>query len=291
MSIFLDYTYFDEKNFQFKTPIQRIINDDTFFFIPIRHKKRDIYIKTPKIIAPHSGSRNIVNNDKKSYSYVLSFTDVDIDPKINKFLHFVQNVENFCQLSVQKNLNIWGSTHSQDSLQFRSSIKDYNNTPLFRLKITHATEIYDEKGILQNPVDIEKIVISQCHIISLIELSNIWINSSEFGLTWKVIQMKVYPPTRPIGGISLLDETPHVIENVTTIPHPPSHPPITYHPPVMNPLINCLTMITSGKLIKNKIGPPDPNKPKIMDNSLQPKIELSEILRIKSQLRSQKNDK
>lgn len=288
MSIFLDYTDFDEKKIQFKKPIQRIINNDNFFFIPLRHKKMDIYIKTPKIIAPF-GLNTYLNNDKKSYSYVLSFTDADIDQNIDKFLLFLQNIENFFKSVVQKNLNTWGSIHSYETLHFRSSIKDYNDTSLFRLKVTPTTEIYDEKDVLQDFSNIEQIIVSHCHVISLIELSNIWINSSEFGLTWKVIQIKVYPPTRPIGGVSLLNETPHVIENITPLPPPP--PPVTYRPPLNNPLINCFAMIISGGFNLNKIGPPDPNRTKLKGDSLQPKIALSEILRIRSNLRSKKDGK
>ena len=287
MSLFYDYNKFNPKYIQFKTPVNRLIDGIQCFFIPMRHKNQDIYIKTPKIIVPFGLNMSINNNNQKTYSYVLSFDDSDIDSRIANFLQFVQNIETLCRSVVKNNMDKWGVTYSYESLNFKSLLKDDQQRccQLMRLKITHnVTEIYDEKGILQDNANIEHLVTNYCHIISLIEISNIWLNSSEFGLTFRVRQMKVYPPTRPIGGVSLLDETVNIVENLPPVPPPLPSVPLIGHLNI--PMANCCALITAGNFNLNKV---EPLKHKKHTASLQPKIDLEEILKIRNNLRSNRD--
>ena len=280
MSLFFDYLTFTNTKIQLKTPVKRFINNDQFYFIPLRHKKQEIYIKTPKMVAPF-GLNIYTNNDIKSYYYVLSFIDMDIDPNIENFLNFVHKAEQFCRTTVKNNIARWGYSQTFDSLHFKSSLKDSNGTPLLRLKITrNSTELYNIEGQLQPMDTVETLVTNQCHIISLLEMNNIWINSTGYGLTWKVIQMKIYPCTRPIGGVSLLTE------NIKIHDEPPPIPIPKYRPIGVNPMVNCFAMITAGNfnLKKTTVGE---HKPKI-DKSHQPMVSLNEILSIRKNLRNNK---
>jgi hypothetical protein len=287
MSIFFDYTHFSSKKIQLKTPFKKLINTEQFFFVQMRTKGHEIYIKTPKITVPFG----LGVYDTNCYYYVLSFSDIDIDPNINNFYEFIQKTEKFCQSTVKKNLELWGSTQTFDSLRFKSSLKDCNGTPLFRLKITpNVTEIYDEKGSIHNLTDTEHLITAHCQIISLIEMNNIWLGASEYGITWKVHQIKIYPTTRPIGGISLLDETVEIHDVPPPVPPPPPPPLPTHKIPMipMMPMLNCMAMINLGNFDLKKVDPLT-KIPRKIDTSLQPKITLDEILNIRRNLKKNIN--
>lgn len=275
MSLLFNYNDFDERKIQLKSPFKRIINNDSFSFFPLRYKKQEIYVKTPKIVVPFGLNIYTNDNGKKSYSCNLSLTDMDIDPNINKFYDFILKTEKFCCLKVQNMETITSQGH--DSLQLKSSIKMSGETPLFRIKITpNVTELYDERGKLRNMDEIEQLITEHCHIISLIEMNNIWINSHEFGITWKVIQMGIYPSTRPIGGISLLNENVKIHETQPVI-----------RPKGINPLMNCFSMISAGNFNLKKTTQIEPRS-KLKPKSIQPQISLDEILNMKNRLRSRK---
>lgn len=318
---FYDYHKFDEKKIQFKRPIVRDINCEKYFFIPIRSKNREIYIKTPKIVAPFGLNIYITESNEKYYYYVISFTDADIDPNIEKFYHFLRKIEEFCKSIVKTNLIKWGCEYLFESLNFKSCFKENESAPLFRLKITHTgkqlTELYDELGQLQEIEDIESHVTQHCQIISLIELNNIWINSTEYGVTWKVHQMRVYPSTRPIGGVSLLDENivVHTIkiieEEHQVISSPPDAPPLDFYPPpniTSSPIVGdtqkvkipkggvsmlpFLSSISEGGFKLKKVNQSDLNKYNDNKKDDRPKISLLEILKIRQNLKKKSdNDK
>lgn len=259
-----------------------MINDQQFTFIPLRYKRREIFIKTPKISVPFGLNIYTTGDDRKCYYYVLSLTDRDIDPNIENFYQFIKKTEQFCCTTVSRNWERWGCVTPFDQLQFKSSLKD-TESPLFRLKIIPTvTEIYDEKNDPHDVVEIEQLITRHCQIISLIEMNNIWINSSEYGMTWKVHQIKIYPTTRPSGGISLLNESVQVFDQP---PQPPPPPPLmgakVQRIPIF-PMINCLAMITSGDYKLNKVNTEH-------KTSLQPQISLDEILKIRKNLKCNKS--
>ena len=147
--------------------------------------------------------------DQTFHSYVVSFDDADIDLKIQQYLEFLNRLEQLCQSVVEKNLRVWGSRVSYQTLQFKSCLKLFNEvTPLMRLKLTpNVTELYDYQNTLCAFDQVDKLITKHSQIISLLELKNIWINSCEFGLTWKVIQIKVYQSIYVLGeGTSLLND-------------------------------------------------------------------------------------
>jgi len=309
---FFDYHQFVEKRIQLKRPMIRDINSEKYFFVPIRFKNQEIYIKTPKIVVPFGLNIYTTENNENYYYYVLSFTDSDIDPNIEKFYSFLQKIEVFCQNVVKNNLAKWGCEYLFESLNFKSGFKDSDGIPLFRLKITHTgkqlTELYDEAGELQNLDDVESIITKQCQVISLIELNNIWINSTEYGVTWKVHQMRVYPSTRPIGGVSLLDEnvTVHTVKIIekehveirSSAPPAPRPPPFRPPPPILFPpkpkipvggvtMLPFLSAISSGGFQLKKVDPSEVNNKKNVPapKDDRPEISLAEILKIRNSLK------
>lgn len=248
---FFDYTGFMGKKIQLKQP--RVV--EPYYYIELRFKNSGIYIKTPKICVPFGLNTFVADNGDRSYSYSLSLSDADIDPNIERFYVFLRKIEAFCQTAVKANLASWGHPAEFDQLTFKSGFRllDETRTPLFRLKISqtgrYPTELYDELGTLQTGLDaegqLEQFVMDQCQVISLIEPASIWLNTDteEYGLTWRVHQMRVYPCTRPIGGVSLLDEqiTVHTIrivekERVIEVNPTPVRRPA---PPMIHRTLSC----------------------------------------------------
>lgn len=308
MSLFFNYNQFQNVTIQAKTPTK---SNDGYVFVPLRYKNNEIFIKTPKIIVPF-GLNTFEKNNMTYHSYSLSFTDSDIDPKIQKFLTFVKNVDKYVQ-------HVYFQRYGKhdNTCEFKSSLKDYNGTPLFCVKINDKiSELYDETNTL---CDITKIS-QQCSVISLVSLSGIWINQNEYGVCWKLYQAKIYPPFRPLGGISLIKENiqygtdSHQLspsfspQSSPPLPSPPPPPPPLppqnygshqYHQCVstpdsssskienyikkfgtVSPLIACFDIINQGSFQLKKT---------LTNNYIKketfPTISLTEILKIKNNLR------
>lgn len=310
---FFNYHTYNEKKIQFKRANQTEISGEKYYFVPMRYKNQEIYVKTPKIMVPFGLNIYETESGDKSYYYVLSFSDADIDPNIDNFYHFLLKIEDFCKKIVEENLQKWGCDYPFDGLSFKSCFKDSDGTPLFRLKINvtgkNKTDLFDETGKSQKIEEVGLFVTQRCQAISLIELNNIWINSTEYGVTWKVHQMRVYPSTRPIGGVSLLDENVelHTIKIVTkekeqynevTIPEAPLAP-LAPDAPIFEEhkiprggvaMLPFLSAITSSSFALKKVDPNDINKkPLRPKNDLMPIISLSEILNIRHNLKKSIN--
>ncbi len=326
-SKFFDYQNYVTRKLQFKMPnsrTTRTIASERYLFIPIRYGNAEIYIRTPKIVVPFGLNIYTDDNDGKQYYYVLSFTDCDIDPSIDRYRQFLERFEKDCQTRVQADLQKWCQSQYPDEppyefehLNFKSGFKDNDTAPLFRFKITttgrQQTEVYDETGTLQVMEDYEDLITSQCQVISLVEPSNIWINSTEYGITWRVHQVKVYPSNKLTGGISLLDETItvhgiRIVEQIHDVTRgndmlgaPPMAPPIA---PPMAPtmdsrpriplggvsMFGCLSAISGGGFQLKKVDPNDPNFAKKKIKNDFPEISLSEILSIRNRLKKPKEE-
>jgi hypothetical protein len=288
------FNYHTFKKFQLKTSFKKIVNNETYNFFPLRHKNQPIYIKTPKIAVPF-GLNTYADNE----SFVLSFNDSDIDPNIESFLDFLKKMETSCQQIVTQKANV-------DSLTFKSSLKEYDGTPLFRLKTSPLiTELYDECDVLHSYDQIARLIVKQAQVICLLELSHIWMSPRDYGITWKVIQIKVYPPNKPIGGVSLLDEDiniigsnhhmiqdpsmsislPHLLLPPPPPPPPPSETDLQPVPRKFNPaaLSGCFSLINTGHFSLKKVTINSPT------HGNQAQVSLEEILKIRNNLRK-KND-
>lgn len=279
MSLFYNYHLFDEHQIQFKHPTKRVIGSEMFVFVPIRCKKQAIFIKTPKICVPFGLNRYTSEGGRVCYYYTLSFSDRDIDPQIDRFLDFLHKIEDFGQKALTEYSHIWGVP----AVQFKSCLREYDGNSLLRLKITPShTEIYDETDAPYTVCEevLTSMIVKQCHIMSLLELSTLWISEHSYGLTWKVVQMKIYPPTRPLGGISLLGERSYSPTPINAQQPPPVEPLLPPPPPPPMPppaMIRCLKTIRTGSF--------ELKKTDRMPKAFQPQVSLEEILKIKRGLR------
>lgn len=166
--------------------------------------RNKIRVHTPKCYLPFGVSEY---NDKFSLQMSLnSETDA-----MKNFKNFLENLDkNNIQQGV-KNPNWWKKpTISEETVAelYNSSMKQNNPNypPMFKAKLPFKNgefdgNIYDDK---RNLISFDKITKS-CHVEAIVELTGIYFVQKEFGLSWKVVQLKVYPSEKMVG-YSFLDD-------------------------------------------------------------------------------------
>lgn len=173
----------------------------------IKIPAQKIWIETPKL--KMTGKLYLSNKQKQCG--LLSLLLYELDPEIEKFKLFIENIEDKIFQIVDE--------ISNKSLIFKSSIKHSDNyyptlsIQLPLIKGNDDTEflfnIYDSN----NKQTSYEQLISGSFIKSFIELSDIWMNSLEFGLNWKVLQMKIYPEFNFKKCLFLNDTNDKIIKN------------------------------------------------------------------------------
>jgi len=171
--------------------------------LSIKYMGEKISIQTPKCGLPYGiNSFDAGNSTKYSADLVL---DKDSE-KIRDFLKFLKEFDKAIKSKAQEMSIKWfgreldpeviGSIH-KNSLRKNGSV--------MRCKIVTDTKsnplctIFDEK---KNIMNISNIVKSDCQCV--LELTGIYFIAKEFGCTWKVMQMMVFP-TKTLNGYAFID--------------------------------------------------------------------------------------
>jgi hypothetical protein len=282
MSYLFDNTNFDHKKIQFKTPSFQSYNGQNHIFVPLRFKNRDIIIKTPKLIIPFGLDKFLNDSNAHPITFKMSFQDMDIDPKIQDFYDFLILIENYFR-SDDVTIKIRDIAGNKD-LVFKSNIK----ANLFRLKIGKNTEIYDECGAIINIDNYATYITKECHCMTLLHMSNIWVNckTNEYSIKWIPWQIRIWPCTKPFGGVLLLGESYNQLSQsqrcdnfqntFAPIPSPPPAPP---PPAVPAPPMSLF-------LGKNSINLPCKTGKKYMPQStIKIEFSLDDILKTREKLK------
>jgi hypothetical protein len=140
----------------------------------------------------------------------MSFKDMEDRPNLAKYATNLQLLDRLAIDTAKKNSQSW----------FK---KRYNNvdivrelyTPIFkthekypaRMKVKvpmrdneFTCEVFDAKG---KELDINAVEMKGARVTAIIQCTGIWIAGPKFGMTWKLLQMVVVPPTS-IKGFSFL---------------------------------------------------------------------------------------
>lgn len=182
----------------FEDNLNGLIHDDIQSYIS-DYKKINIYnqnieipaqkiwIETPKL---RTTSKLFLSNKQKQYG-LLWLLLYNLDSEIGKFKSFIEKLEDKIFDLVE------GMTDKE--LTFKSSIRHSESYyPTFSIQLPYVKknneieflfDIYDSNN---KKVSHEKII-SGSFIKAFIELNDIWMSETEFGLNWKVLQMKIYP--------------------------------------------------------------------------------------------------
>ena len=154
------------------------------FNMRIKRPKQKIWLKTPKL----KMSGNIYNNKKQSS--LLSLILYDQDEDIIEFKEFIENIESFVTSIIHekydKNLTL------KSCIKYEFPFSSITIQLPFVNKNSNIRYSFDTYDINNNKISCDEIN-SESFVIAYIELSDVWINSNEYGINLKVLQMKIYP--------------------------------------------------------------------------------------------------
>jgi hypothetical protein len=166
-----------------------------------------IVIQTPKCSLPF-GLNSFDANGETKYSLDISLRG-DHTPMQN-FKSFLQNFDdNNSNVALEKS-NSWFKKQLDSSVIdeiYRNTLKTQKNyAPLVKLKVPTKNgkflgDVFDQN---KNKVDLSCIQ-RGCTVQAIIECVGMYFIAKEFGITWKVVQLKVYPPNR-LSGYAFVDD-------------------------------------------------------------------------------------
>ena len=97
---------------------------------------------------------------------------------------------------------------------YRSTLKTQKNyAPIMKVKMPTRHDVFLGDIFDQNK---EKVDISSiekgCSVQAIIECVGMYFVAREFGITWKVVQLKVYPPNKLTGYAFVDEDEPEDVE-------------------------------------------------------------------------------
>lgn len=249
----------------------------------IEKHQQKIWIMTPKLkLSGRIGLVKDKDGDKERFLGLMSLILYDLNSDIKKFKEFLEKIEEKIRTFMIEQL---GEEYTQKScIRKDKTYFPVLTIPMFYNKkagvVDFGFDIYNHlnKKIKYSDID------QGSFIKPLIEISDIWINSKtkEYSISWKVLQMKVYPEFDSFSKCIFSDGPKDEYMFVPACPPmgPPSMggpPP----PPGMPP-----PPIFGKKLepMQPKLKPPTPQQPKQADK-LSFEVNVAELLQTRGRLK------
>lgn len=192
-------------SFVYSTPRVNTSGGQTIFINLPDHYSKKIVIALPRLTLPFGVSDY---SGRKSLQFSLKS-----EPKAEEFRDFLsaldlQNV----QKAVNNNTNWFKKALPAEAVQelYNPSLKQPNDKypPMFRARFpTHPDtgafmgDVYDKNRNLVH----ERVITNGCEVEAIVELVGLYFVAKEFGMSWKVVQLKVFPNERLKGYSFLCD--------------------------------------------------------------------------------------
>jgi hypothetical protein len=171
----------------------------------VSFNKKKLIMQTPEMMAPFGLSK--WNNEGKAndkYSLDLSFKGRDSREVLNKFYDGLKSFDkklvedglNHCQAWLKKQYKSLDVVEALYTPIVKHA-KDDKYPPTFKLSLPHngsqfTCDVYDGN---RNLVDIANMETKGARVSAIIQCVGIWIAGSKYGCSWKVLQMKITPPS------------------------------------------------------------------------------------------------
>ena len=189
--------------------------------------KRSLVIQTPEMAMPYNVGEfqptdSSGNPDgPKKYTMNLSFRGMEDSPKVKQFYDRVQEIdEKLVSDAVKNSLPWFKANHKREVVHalYNPTIKiskdretgepDGKYPPTIKIKLPtrdnkFTCEVYNSQ---REEVDLLTTLGKGAKVKALIQCTGIWFAGGKFGLSWKVVQMKVVP-SKKITGYSFIDES------------------------------------------------------------------------------------
>lgn len=192
----------DPSTFVYSTPRVNTSGGQTIFInMPDQFSKK-VVLALPRCKLPFGVSDY---NGRKSLQFSLGSCD-----EFREFLNKLdlQNV----QKAVNNNVAWFKKPLTAEAIQelYNPSLKQPNDRypPMFRARFpTHPDtgsfvgDVYDKNRNLVH----ERVITNGCEVEAIVELVGLYFVAKEFGLSWKVVQLKVFPNERLNGYAFLCD--------------------------------------------------------------------------------------
>tara|TARA_B100001094_G_scaffold318680_1_gene362563 strand:+ start:279 stop:923 length:645 start_codon:yes stop_codon:yes gene_type:complete len=204
MNIVSDFKNFDFKDLNFSQPK---INNMGGQSVYINNKSSKLTIQTPKCYIPFGISSYQTNYGMK-YNIDLSLKEQET----NDFKQFLNGLDEYMIDTATKNGKEWFKKELKhnvvDELYKKTLKKSDKFPPLMKMKFPcddkgeFQGEVYDASG--NNLISTNKIT-KGCSIQVIAEMVGVYFVAKEFGITWKVLQIRVYP-NKQLQGFSFVDD-------------------------------------------------------------------------------------
>ena len=163
---------------------------------------KKVIIQTPRCYLPFGLSEFTPNGGQPKYSLDLSLSGNT--PAIQKFTEFLADLDehNIAQGSAQS--MVWFKKRLDKEvvgeLYRRQLRKHPKHPPIMKVKVPtkngeFAGDIFDASN---RPISLNSIT-KGCHVQVIVECIGMYFVAKEFGITWRAIQLKVFPPERLVG--------------------------------------------------------------------------------------------
>ena len=192
-------------SFVYSTPRVNTSGGQTIFINLPDHYSKKIVIALPRLTLPFGLSDY---GGRKSLQFSLKS-----DSKVDEFRDFLSTLDlQNVQRAVNNTTSWFKKSLSAEAVQelYNPSLKQPNEKypPMFRARFpTHPDtgafvgDVYDKNRNLVH----ERVITNGCEVEAIVELVGLYFVAKEFGMSWKVVQLKVFPNERLRGYSFLCD--------------------------------------------------------------------------------------
>lgn len=199
----------DVSELEYADPKQNVMGGQSVFVqLPNKDvKEHSIIVQTPKVELPF-GLNTYENNGYKSHSIDLSFNRNTTSTE--NFVNFVKAFdEQNLTYGIDKSYKWFGKRLDKDIIEtlYNKQLKQNGNfAPTMRIKMPTKNgefvgDIFDQN---ENPINMN-VITKGCSVQAIIQCLGIYFVAKEYGVSWKVVQLKVYPTTK-LSEYGFIDE-------------------------------------------------------------------------------------
>ena len=207
---------FDANEITFDVVKKNAMGGNVVYFKYEDHPK--IIMQTPVVTAPFGLST--YTDDKTGavkYSLDISFRGMEEDPKIQLFHDKMSDFDNYLMSAAVTNSKEWfGKKQSKEVVEnfYRPLVKPskdpskYAPTMKFKIMTKRDGSIdVDTFDSNRNKVNLQDVLAPGVKLQAIIEAGSVWfVNKTMFGISWKLVQVKVLPSDK-IAGFSFQEDS------------------------------------------------------------------------------------
>ena len=192
----LSLSEIDMNNLSFSNPKQNALGGQSISVSTNENKK--LIFQSPKCLAYNGVSVCSFSNSTKSSCYIDIFANSNTNPMIT-FINQISLFDENIKKNAAANSSSWFKKHLDfETIQklYKPSLKEHEISKYMRLKMPtnkdneFLGDIFD-KNKHHSSLDY---IVPNSIVQVIIECTGIYFIPKEFGVTWKVIQIKVNPP-------------------------------------------------------------------------------------------------